>query len=163
MAELHETEIVRLLHREAELIDRRQWDEWLELMTPDIEYWVPAWNYEMEYTSDPDAQLSLIYYDSRIGLEDRVFRLKSQKSAASVPIPRTCHMVTNIRPRLQSDGSCAVDANWQVLAHRNEETSTFFGFYAYLLVRDERGWKIRKKKIIVLNDLIPTVLDIYLI
>lgn len=163
MAESPQDQVSRLLYREAELLDRRQWDDWLALMTPDVEFWVPAWDSELEYTTDPGTQLSLIYYNSRIGLEDRVYRLKLHRSAASVPMPRTCHIVTNIRPFLQPDDLCTVNANWQVLSYSHEKTTTFFGFYEYVLVLDAGAWKIKRKKIIVLNDLIPTVLDIYLV
>lgn len=164
MTDPRESQVVRLLMREAEMVDTRRWDEWLELMTQDVEYWIPAWNSEIELTSDPDNELSLIYYNSRAGLEDRVRRIKSGRSVASTPMPRTCHFVTNIRTDFRADGTCAVDANWQVHSYRDERTTTSYGFYHYLLVpAASDGWRIRKKKIIVLNSLISTVLDIYLV
>jgi 3-phenylpropionate/cinnamic acid dioxygenase small subunit len=156
--------VEQLLLREAALLDKRQWDDWLALMTPDVEFWIPAWHSEDELTSDPAAELSLIYYDSRIGLEDRVFRLRSGRSVASTPWPRTCHFVTNITARQLDDGHCEAFANWQVLSYRLEQTTQFFGHYQYLLAHSESGaWRIRKKKIVVLNDVIPTVLDFNLV
>jgi 3-phenylpropionate/cinnamic acid dioxygenase small subunit len=163
MNDAREAQVVRLLVHEGELLDARRWDEWLALMAPDIEYWIPAWDSESETTSDPDNEMSLIYYNSRVGLEDRVFRLKSRQSLASTPMPRTCHFVSNIRTDFQADGSCLVDANWQVHSYRHEQTTTFYGHYHYRLVAEGEGWLIHKKKIIVINALIPTVLDIHLV
>ncbi len=153
--------VTDLLLREAELVDDRQWDEWLALFSEDVEYWVPAWDDDSSYTNDPDRELSLIYYKSRSGLEDRVFRIRSGLSYVSSPLPRTCHLVSNIRAGFRDDGCGEVKANWQTLSHNDGKTSAFFGFYEYLLQPQGQGWKIQKKKIIVLNDLIPTVLDIY--
>lgn len=164
MTSEEEFRVARLLLREAELLDARKWDEWLEMMAPDVEYWIPAWHSEDELTSDPRSELSLIYYDSRIGLEDRVFRLKSGRSVASNPAPRTCHFVTNIVARRDEEGNCVARANWQVQSYRQERSAMFFGRYEYLLVAAEPGsWRIRRKKIVVLNDVIPTVLDINLV
>ena len=164
MSDPREAEVARLLMREAELLDERRWDEWLELMAPDVEYWIPAWHSESELTNDPGNELSLIYYDSRIGLEDRVFRLKSKQSLVSTPMPRTCHFVSNIRTEFLVDGNCRTKANWQVHSYRQEQANMFFGFYQYLLApRGDGHWRIQKKKIVVMNELIPTVLDVHLV
>lgn len=157
--------VTALLYREAECVDERRWDEWLALFDPKAEYWIPAWDSEDEYTSDPRNEVSLMYYGDRTGLEDRVFRLRTARSAASTPLPRTCHMVSNVRAALDADGRCVVKANWVTHLFRNGNTQCFYGRYEYLLLpqaKDSGGdWRIGKKKIIVLNDLIDTVLDIY--
>jgi 3-phenylpropionate/cinnamic acid dioxygenase small subunit len=150
-----------LLFAEAAALDEKRWDDWLALFSEDTEYWVPAWDSEHEATNDPDTEISFIYYDSRSGLEDRVFRLRLNQSSASIPLPRTCHQVTNIRAQLRADGNCAVKANWQAHSYRLQKATTFFGFYDYVLAPKEQGWLIAKKKVTVLNDVIPTVLDIY--
>ena len=63
-----------LLTREAVYLDERRWDEWLALYTEDCEYWVPTWVSEEELASDPQTELSHIYYANRRGLEDRIAR-----------------------------------------------------------------------------------------
>jgi 3-phenylpropionate/cinnamic acid dioxygenase small subunit len=70
-------------------------------------------------------------------------------------------MVSNIRTNKVDDRRCSVAANWQTHSYRFDETTTFFGRYSYLLAREGERLLIEKKKIVVLNDLIPTVLDIY--
>ncbi|WP_295680506.1 aromatic-ring-hydroxylating dioxygenase subunit beta, partial [uncultured Nevskia sp.] len=134
---------------------------WLALHEETVEYWVPAWDSEYETTSDPQAEMSLIYYNSRAGLEDRVFRLRTGRSSASTPLPRTCHMVSNIRVLPQADGTVVARTRWVVHLFRKGEQTQFFGHAEYVLAPGTEGWRIRRKKILVLNDLIPTVLDIY--
>jgi anthranilate 1,2-dioxygenase small subunit len=161
MVQIDPQSVVEFLVREAEFVDEKRWDEWLELFTADAEYWMPAWDSETETTSDPNDQISLIYYDSRAGLEDRVFRLRTNASSASTPLPRTVHFVTNVRVSPSGDGTCAVKANFQTLLYRHDTTVQYYGFYEYRLVPHASGWRIRKKKIVVLNDRIPAVLDFY--
>ncbi len=77
--------IAAFLYREARLLDDRQWDEWLELYATDVTYWMPAWDDDDQLIEDPHSQISLIYYPNRDGLEDRVFRIKTERSGASTP------------------------------------------------------------------------------
>ena len=163
MSDSRTQSVVDLLSREGAYIDDQKWDEWLKLFATDVEYWVPAWDSDSEHSNDPKSEMSLIYYSGRFGLEDRVYRLRSGLSSASTPAARTCHLVTNILPTFEGDGLCQVRASWQAHVYRLNITSTFYGSYHYVLERGGDGWLIKKKKILVLNDMIPTVLDIYCI
>lgn len=153
--------VTEFLAREAGYLDDRNWDAWLALHEEAVEYWIPSWDSEHVYTTDPQTQISLIYYNGRAGLEDRVFRIRTARSAASTPLPRTCHMVSNIQVQRHDDATVGVQAKWVVHLFRKSKATHFFGHYKYLLAPHEDDWRIRKKKILVLNDLIPTVLDIY--
>lgn len=152
-----------LLYEEAACLDQRRWAEWLALYTEDAEFWIPAWDDTGQPTDDPRSQLSLIYYRDRSGLEDRVWRIESGTTIASVPMPRTCHLVTNIRVTDVVDRQPHVSAHWQVNLYRTElrQAGSYFGFYEYVLRPEADRFKIAKKKIIVLNDEIETVLDVY--
>jgi 3-phenylpropionate/cinnamic acid dioxygenase small subunit len=141
-------------------LDDRDWDKWLSLFSEDVEFWVPAWESEYETTTDPQSEMSLMFYSGRGGLEDRVFRIRTGLSAASTPLPRTCHIVSNIQIAEAFEGY-EVTANWVSHAFRNGETTTFYGTYDYRILEDAGDFLIKYKKIVVMNDLIPTVLDIY--
>ncbi|MGE0809840.1 MAG: aromatic-ring-hydroxylating dioxygenase subunit beta [Immundisolibacter sp.] len=150
-----------LLFEEAAALDEQRWDDWLTLFTPDIEYWMPAWDSEHEMTQDPTSEISLMYYSDRSGLEDRIWRIKSGMSSASTPLPRTCHLVTNIRVGAVTDGLLQVKANWQGNAYRHEKTDSFYGRYEYGLREEQGNLLIARKKIVLMNDVIPSVVDIY--
>ena len=76
-------EAARIVAREGWLLDMQMWDEWLDLYRPDAEYWLPCYLEDGSLTTDPQRQLSLIYYNSRAGLEDRIFRIRTDQSLAS--------------------------------------------------------------------------------
>ena len=46
---------------------------------------------------DPQSEISLIWYGHKGGLEDRVFRIRTERSSAtSLPEPRTSHNISNV-------------------------------------------------------------------
>src|SRR5271167_3212239 len=103
-----------LLFHEAALIDWREWDAWLALYTADCVFWVPSWTGDETLCRDPLTELSHIYYATRSGLEDRVWRIRSGLSVASIPMPRTMHTITNIRLVNATDASLTLESNWSV-------------------------------------------------
>ncbi|WP_043618712.1 benzoate 1,2-dioxygenase small subunit [Ensifer sp. ZNC0028] len=149
------------LYREARLLDDRQWDEWLTCYAPDVSYWMPAWDDDDQLTEDPQSQISLIYYPSRDGLEDRVFRIKTERSGASTPEPRTSHNVTNVE--LVADRGEEVDVryNFHTLNHRYKVTDHFFGTMFVTLRKSGGELVISQKKIVLKNDYIRQVIDVY--
>ena len=44
---------------------------------------------------------------------------------------------------------------------RSERSHVFFGRYEHRLERSDAEWRIAAKKILLLNDVIPTVVDFY--
>jgi 3-phenylpropionate/cinnamic acid dioxygenase small subunit len=151
-----------LLYTEARRLDQRDWDGWLDLYLPEATFWIPMWDTEYELTTDPQSQLSLMWYGDRSGLEDRVFRIRTGMSSASVPLPRTSHLVGNVQASEQANGDFAVTASWQVTYYKHKITNFFAGHYEYTLrPQDDGSLRIARKKIIVINDLIPQVLDFY--
>ena len=152
-----------LLYREAACLDEGAWDDWLALYTEDAVFWAPAWRDEETPTADPDSELSLIYYDGRRGLEDRVFRARSGQSVASRPRPRCMHAIGNVRLIGQAGDTAEVASTFTVHLHdvRADRTHHFFGRYRHALRHEGGAWRIARKQILLLNDVIPTVIDFY--
>ncbi|WP_016745569.1 aromatic-ring-hydroxylating dioxygenase subunit beta [Rhizorhabdus wittichii] len=154
------------IEREAILLEDQNWDEWLELYANDCVYWVPAWRRDGHLTSNPSRELSLIYYSSRAGLEDRIMRIKSGQSPAGQPLPRTTHLVGNIRvDEVLSASSGQLHARASFATHifspRDNVSSTCFGTFQITLRSEGGTWRISRKMIALQNDYIATSLDIY--
>jgi benzoate/toluate 1,2-dioxygenase subunit beta len=154
----------RIIHSEGMFLDQRRWEDWLSLYAEDAVYWVPAWKDEGEPTSDPDSELSLIYYASRAGLADRVWRLNSGLSVASTPLRRTTHMTSGI---LVEAGDSEAKASAAFTVHcfdpKRRTAHTFFGRYEYQFGLRDGDWKIVRKVTVLANDQIPSVADFYLL
>lgn len=154
-------QVQAFLFREARLLDDKQWDDWLACYHPAAEFWMPSWDDDGELTRDPQREISLIYYPNRGGLEDRVFRIKTERSAASTPEPRTGHNLHNIEIVSQQGEEVQVRYNWQTLSYRYNTTDSHFGT-THLTLDLSSGQPLIKRKYIVLkNDYIHHVIDVY--
>ena len=155
------------LHLEALHLDAQRWDEWLGLFTEDAVFWLPAWADAHRLSASPERELSLIYCTARAGLEDRVWRVRSGLSAASKPLRRTSHAVTNsvIRSDSGSSDKVVVDSSWtcHVYELKQRTQHVFFGSYQHHLRLEQGQWRIHSKRVILMNDQIPTLLDFYCI
>ncbi|RUR32011.1 benzoate 1,2-dioxygenase small subunit [Vreelandella nanhaiensis] len=154
-------DIQAFLYREGRLLDDRQWDEWLALYRKDAEFWMPAWDDDDQLTQDPHSEISLIYYPNREGLEDRVYRIKTERSGASTPEPRTTHQVTNLEILSQNGDTMELRFNWHTLSHRYKKTDSFFGTCFYTLDVSGETPLITRKVVQLNNDYIHQVIDVY--
>lgn len=153
--------IAAFLYREARLLDDREWDAWLELYAADVVYWMPSWDDDDRIVEDPHSQISLIYYGNRDGLEDRVFRIKTERSGASTPEPRTSHNIANLELLEQRGDEVDVRYNFLTLNHRYKVDDQFFGTCFVTLRRHGGDYLISRKKIVLKNDYIRQVIDVY--
>lgn len=153
-----------VIEREAIYLDERRWDDWLSLFTEECEYWVPAWRDDDALIADPQTEISHIYYTSRAALEDRIVRINSKLSPASSPLPRTTHMVGSTRQlEVLSPQRTRFRSSWatHVFWTQTSQSHTFFGFYEHDLVLDGGRLAIARKKIVLQNDYIPSMVDFY--
>lgn len=165
---LEEAEIIRqFLYREARLLDDRDFDAWLECYHEDAPFWMPAWDVDDRLTEDPQSEISLIYYPNRSGIEDRVFRIKTERSSAtSIPEPRTGHNITDVEfisRDEQNPNLVTVRFNWFTLYFRYNNTATYFGTSHYVVDLNDGDPKIANKKVILKNDYIHHLVDVYMI
>ncbi len=148
---------------EGVLLDDRRWDEWLALYSPDCEFWMPTWIDEERLADDPLTQLSQIYYTSRKGLEDRVARIATGRTAASNPLRRTTHQHSNFLLLDAGAGdTLSLRCAWttHVYDPNSKESLVLFGNSRYTLRGEDGRWIIARKKVVVQNDRLPSMLDV---
>lgn len=152
-----------LLFLEAQLLDRRAWREWLSLYAEKCVYWVPAWKDEFDPTDDPDTEVSLIYHANRYGLEERVTRIQSRKSITAMPLPRTMHAISNVCAIEADGGRLEGDACFTVHVYdpRTHRQHVNVGRYEFELRLIDGLWRFERKKVTLINDNVPTILDFY--
>jgi benzoate/toluate 1,2-dioxygenase beta subunit len=149
------------LYREARYLDERDWDSWLALYDENAVFWMPAWDDDGELTDDPQSQVSLIYYARRAGLEDRVFRIRTERSSATIPDTRTSHNLSNIEVLEQADGIVKLRFNWHTMSIRYNHTDHFCGTSFYTLDVTGGSPIIKDKKVVLKTDYIRHVIDVY--
>ncbi|MBS0348272.1 MAG: benzoate 1,2-dioxygenase small subunit [Proteobacteria bacterium] len=149
------------LYQEARALDERRWNDWLAFYAEDAEFWMPSWDDDGTLTTNPHNEVSLIYYANKQGLEDRVFRIETERSSATIPDTRTGHAINNLEILSQDDSSITLRFNWTTHSYRYQIVDTYFGTSEYTL--DTTGPKplIKRKYVVLKNDHIHHVLDIY--
>ena len=107
--------IQAFVYSEARALDEHRWVDWLAYYADDVEFFMPSWDDDDKLTTDPHNEVSLIYYPSRQGLEDRVFRLETDRSSASTPDTRYNRSISNIEILAQDESR--VDLTFHFTTH----------------------------------------------
>ena len=152
-------EIQDFLYREAELLDERNFEEWLELLTDDIRYWMPmrrnvkANELDREFTRE--GQDVNWFDEGKETLERRVRQILTGVHWAEEPLSRICHFVTNVQ-LLRAEPSITdpieVSVKCRFLIYRNRvqtETDFLIGKREDTLRKVNEEWKISRRKIIL--------------
>jgi len=124
-------EVEEFLFTEAELLDSRQYDQWLQLLTEDIHYWAPirrtttAKEVAAEFTRVGDMAW---FDDDKATLQLRINRLSMGRAWAEDPPSRSRRLLTNIRI-METDGhQIRVSCNFHLYRTRlNSEEDSWLG------------------------------------
>lgn len=133
----------RLIEREARLLDRALYDEWLELYLPECIYWVPA----TSGGGDPRREVAIMF-DDRRRLEDRVYRLRTGYAWSQTPPSRTSRIVANVEAfKTDRPDAAMVRANFLISELWHKETRLLAGWTAHRLVLSDGKWLIAAKQV----------------
>jgi 3-phenylpropionate/cinnamic acid dioxygenase small subunit len=137
-----------LVYHEAELLDSRRFDDWLDLFTEDCVYWLPQRD-----DDDPTRSVSLIH-DDRQTLRGRVVRLNSGFAFSQDPPSRTCHLIGNVRT-IAKDDTYEVRSALLITEVRRGEQHGYSGAMEHLLVTTDAGLRIKRKVVRLVNAELP--------
>lgn len=156
---LLKNEIEEFLYHEAELLDERHYEDWLELLTEDVRYWMPMrrnvkfGELEREFTREG---LDINWFDEgKDTLTRRVNQILTGVHWAEEPLSRITHMVSNVQV-LRATPSWSepeeTTAKCRFLIYRNRvetETDILVGKREDTLRRVNGQWRICQRKIIL--------------
>lgn len=153
-----------LVQHEALALDEQRWDNWLALYEPDAVFWMPMWKSEGQPNTDPDTELSFIFLQGHLRLQERVRRVTSGTSIASRPIPRTAHLVgPGLATAGEEAGTVVVRSAFrsQVFLHKDNQTVEYAGRYTHVLAWSSSRCRILRKTIILNCDYLQSKLDFF--
>jgi 3-phenylpropionate/cinnamic acid dioxygenase small subunit len=152
-------EIEQFLYREAELLDDRHYEEWLELFAEDAHYFMPMRRNvphnepEREFTR---AGMDVNWFDEgKDTLTRRVKQILTGIHWAEEPPSRICHLISNVQvvtttPASAEPSEVTVKSRFLVYRNRVEtETDFLVGRREDLLRRVNGSWKIARRKIVL--------------
>ena len=136
-----------LLYREAYLLDRHRFDEWLALYTEDATYWLP-----LEHNQADAINTSSLVYDDKRLMELRVKQARHPRAHARVPAARTVHQVGNVLIVEQGGAEALVASTLTLTEFRSERQRVFAGLVEHRLRATPAGWKIAAKRVDLVNS-----------
>lgn len=154
-------QLTGVIREQAIALDEQRWDDWQSFYADDIVFWLPAWVDEHTLTSDPLNEVSMIYFAGKAALSDRVWRFSSGTSPASIPLPRTSHLIGSDLVESFTGDHAVVNCRWHTTVVRNGRTWFYAGSCRYTLRLEAGNWRIAERYITLTNDQIETALDIY--
>ncbi|MCH9693605.1 MAG: aromatic-ring-hydroxylating dioxygenase subunit beta [Gammaproteobacteria bacterium] len=138
--------VERFLYDEASFLDRPDLDRWIELYTDDGTYWMPA----VEDQVDPINHISL-FYDDRVLMEIRRRNFVHPRAASKDYKVRCSHIISNVRSEISDDGSLTVTSNFQCVVYYNGKQTLYAGNYVHELLQADDSFKIRHKRVNLIN------------
>jgi 3-phenylpropionate/cinnamic acid dioxygenase small subunit len=147
-------EVEEFLYREAELLDERRYEEWLDLFTEDAHYFmpmrrnVPADEMGREFTR---PGLDVNWFDEgKDTLTRRVKQIRTGVHWAEQPPSRICHMIANVQVVHADPAEVGVKSRFLIYRNRVEtETDVLVGKREDVLRRVESGLKIARRTIVL--------------
>ena len=147
-------DIEQFLYREAELLDERRYEEWLDLFTEDAHYFMPMRRNvphdrpEREFTREGT---DVNWFDEgKDTLTRRVKQILTGIHWAEEPPSRICHMVSNVQVLATTPTEARVKSRFLIYRNRVEtETDVLVGKREDVLRRVNGGWKIARRKIVL--------------
>jgi len=140
--------IEELLYLEASFLDRPDLDSWIGLYTEDGTYWMPA----AEDQQDPLNHISL-FYDDRVMMEIRRRNFVHPRAASKDYKVRQSHLISNIRIIAldEETGDCTVTSNFHCASYYRDRQTLYAGTYRHELVDTDDGFRIRHKRVDLIN------------
>jgi 3-phenylpropionate/cinnamic acid dioxygenase small subunit len=152
-------EIEDRLFLEAELLDERRYEEWLDLFADDLVYFMPIrrnvkyGNHAQENTREG---IDACWFDEdKWTLTKRVEQIRTGIHWADEPQSRVCHLISNVRvadvvPSLEAPQELLAKSHFLIYQNRvATETTMFVGRREDRFRNIEGTWKIARREILL--------------
>ncbi|MGE5641147.1 MAG: aromatic-ring-hydroxylating dioxygenase subunit beta [Clostridia bacterium] len=139
-------EVEQFLYGQAELLDSRQWQEWIDLFAPDGVYWMPP---DASYKTW-DGQPAIFAEDKNL-MNVRMGRVLHPDAWSQRPLWGTNHVVSNVVIAKSSPAEVVVKSRFHMMELRRDDVRHFAGQYTHHLVRGKDGLRIKLQRVDMTN------------
>lgn len=139
-------DVTAFLWAEADLLDRKDYDTWLDLWQPEGFYTLPIGD-----TEDFANSLNLCHDDAKMR-RDRITRFKGGFSISSAPPAETVRTVSRVVIERVEDGVITVRSAEHVIEDKFDRQRIWAANMTHTLVAEEGGFRIRNKVVRLLNS-----------
>src|SRR4051812_366964 len=144
-------EVEQLLYYQAELLDGKHWQAWMDLFDEQGVYWMPVTPEQTEWEGSPS-----IFAEDKLMMEIRKGRVSHPNAWSQVPMWETNHVVSHVVIESASAGQVQVRSRFHMMELRRDSVRHFGGRYQHTLVRGPDGaLRIRLQRVDLFNSQAP--------
>ena len=144
-------EVEQFLYRQAELLDGKHWQAFIDLFAADGVYWMPVAREQTEWESSPS-----IFAEDKLMMEIRKGRVSHPNAWSQAPMWETNHLVSHVAIEAVNDAEIRVRSRFHMMELRRDTVRHFGGSYRHTLVRDGTGAiRIRLQRVDLFNSQAP--------
>ena len=143
--ELHH-EVEQFLYRQAELLDTKQWQAWIDLFADDGVYWMPADPAHKHWDGVPS-----IFAEDRNLMAVRMKRVLHPDAWSQRPLWGTNHVVSNVILEKTSPDDIVVRSRFHMMELRRDDVRHFAGSYEHHLKKTKKGYQIVLQRVDMAN------------
>lgn len=146
-AELHHA-VSQFLYHEAQLLAARRFQDWLALLTEDVEYRIPNWRDGGALATD-----AVIAREDHTALRARAIRLARPDNPTQMPPPRVQYFITNVLLGERDGEELGVEAGVLLaVAAANQPLRMHPVTSRYRLRGATGAWRIARKEVVLLEN-----------
>ena len=144
-------EVEQFLYRQAELLDGKHWQAWIDLFDEDGVYWMPITPEQTDWEGSPS-----IFAEDRLMMEIRKGRVMHPNAWSQAPQWATNHLVSHVAIEAGDSNQVQVRSRFHMMELRRDHIRHFGGSYRHTLVRDDSGnLRIRLQRVDLFNSQAP--------
>lgn len=140
--------VEQLLYRQAEHLDGKNWQGFIDLFADDGLYWMPA---SPEQTTGDGVPS--IFYEDRSLMTVRMKRLQHPRAWSQMTAWGTSHLVGNVTIESVdgATGDLVAKSRFHMLEFRNDASRPFAGSYRHHLRATADGYRIALQRVDMVN------------
>ena len=144
-------EVEQFLYVQAELLDAKHWQAWIDLFAADGVYWMPVTREQTEWEGSPS-----IFAEDKPMMEIRKGRVSHPNAWSQAPMWETNHLVSHVAIESTAGGAIEVRSRFHMMELRRDSIRHFGGSYRHTLARDAAGaLKIKLQRVDLFNGQAP--------
>ena len=144
-------EVEQFLYRQAELLDGKHWQAWIDLFDDAGVYWMPVTREQTDWEGSPS-----IFAEDKLMMEIRKGRVSHPNAWSQAPMWETNHLVSHVALESVDGSTVQVRSRFHMMELRRDHVRHFGGTYRHTLVRDAAGsLRIRLQRVDLFNGQAP--------
>lgn len=146
-----QAEVEQLLYRQAELLDGKHWQAFIDLFSADGVYWMPVHPAQTGWEAEPS-----IFAEDVLLMEIRKNRVSHPNAWSQAPMWETNHLVSHVAIESVGENEIKVRSRFHLMELRRDNVRHFGGRYQHWLVRGADGaLRIQLQRVDMFNAQAP--------